>query len=118
MLDSMNDIIGAKKVIILASFCGALVSLRYVLRGGWYRTALGVVEALYVLTCGGVMSVFVSPAFSRWLAVGDEGQLAVAFGVGLFGVSISGELWKHMTPLSTWLIKKFLPDFKGRHDDT
>ena len=77
------DPIAAVKHPWLAGLAGSLIALKFAPGSGW-------LERVFNLTCGTLCAGFVAPYLSEWLGVKSvNGEAALAFGVGLFGLSVA-----------------------------
>lgn len=70
------------KVSMMASLVGSLVSLK------WVDPKLPILTRLAMVAGGFATSFFVTPAVAEWLVLKGGVVSALAFGLGIFGMSV------------------------------
>ena len=91
MLDDFATYIGIKGAAIVSGTFGAAVSMAFITGPIWYRAALG---------AGGLATAaFVTPLVVNALSL-EKSENAVAFLVGLFGMSIAAAIIKTVQEVS------------------
>ena len=84
MMDGSNIVsdITAKAGILIASFLGSLLSLKWIDPGRTWPAKMAMVFG------GFVISVYVTPILTSWLSASDKLDRGYSFALGLFGMSL------------------------------
>jgi hypothetical protein len=86
MLEQIAAALGVKKAGLIAGFIGALVSLRFVQEANTWPTRV------FMALAGTMAAAYVTPGIAEFLGASERVESALAFGFGLFGMTLAGAI--------------------------
>lgn len=86
MLEQLAAVLGVKKAGLVAGFIGALVSLRFV------READTWPARCFMALAGTMAAAYLTPGLAEYLGASERVESALAFGFGLFGMTVAGAI--------------------------
>jgi hypothetical protein len=105
MLEHIATAIGVKKAGLIAGFFGALVSLRFVHEANTWPTRI------FMAVAGTIAAAYITPGLAEYLGASERVESALAFGFGLFGMTLAGAIvcqvreLKIADAIATWIKK-------------
>jgi hypothetical protein len=87
MLEHIATALGVKKAGLIAGFVGAIVSLRFVNEANncWSNR-------IFMAIAGTMAAAYVTPGIAEFLGASERVESAMAFGFGLFGMTLAGAI--------------------------
>jgi hypothetical protein len=86
MLDQIATVLGVKKAGLIAGFIGALVSLRFVHEANTWASRI------FMAMAGTMAAAYLTPGIAEFLGASERVESALAFGFGLFGMTLAGAI--------------------------
>jgi fructose-specific phosphotransferase system IIC component len=105
MLDQIATVLGVKKAGLIAGFIGALISLRFIAEATTWPSRI------FMALAGTMAAAYLTPGIAEYLGAGERVESALAFCLGLFGMTASGAIMHSLRELkiaeavATWFKK-------------
>jgi len=98
MPEPVTSAIGAKALLsptVVAGFCGAVVSLRFVANlSKWERATTA--------ACGAIIAQYASPLATYEFGIQDHLEPAISFFIGLYGLSLTAAVYETIKKADIW----------------
>lgn len=84
MLEQIATALGVKKAGLIAGFAGAVISLRFIQEANTWPARI------FMALAGTMAAAYLTPGLAEYLGASERVESALAFGFGLFGMTIAG----------------------------
>lgn len=93
MLDQLAAILGVKKIGLIAGFIGAMISLQFVTEAKTWPARI------LMALCGTMCAAYITPGIADYLSASERVESALAFAIGLFGMTAAGAVMQSFREL-------------------